>query len=100
MVELSKSTAPMPSDTAGSTNENGSSSSIQFQGFVDHIAEKTIKGWVIAKPAQQDPVRVGLFIKGQLVDSSSATIYRDDLAQAKIQDGKVGFSLSFGTKDK
>jgi hypothetical protein len=72
----------------------GSENLTAHQGFIDDVDERGVRGWAVSRKAQDNPVRVGLFVHGQLRDSALANLPRKDLGKSVSKDGRAGFSFA------
>jgi len=63
----------------------------KFVGFVDKIENDILYGWVYDENNPFDTISVDIFLNKNKVGTISSSIYRKDLDDAKIGDGKHGF---------
>jgi hypothetical protein len=66
-----------------------------YHGKVDGVEGGSIFGWCQLL-GSTDPVRLEMFIDGELVTSFLAGVFRQDLLDAKIGDGAHGFVVELG----
>ena len=61
-------------------------------GCIDGIDSKIIHGWV-AILEDNPPLNIGVFYQGEVIAEGCADIYREDLKEAGINDGKHAFNI-------
>lgn len=62
-------------------------------GHVDGVANGEINGWAIDRANPSSPIDVDLIVDGQIISSTTCSIYRSDLKAAGYSDGHCGFSI-------
>jgi hypothetical protein len=65
-----------------------------IKGFVELLRPFQVRGWAYDDNAPASPVEVALLLKGALVGSGVADVFREDLISAGVGDGHHGFILN------
>jgi glycosyltransferase involved in cell wall biosynthesis len=71
----------------------------RHRGNVEGFSVGCIRGWVAAVPVDGRRLPVGLFCGDRLLCAGTADIFRDDLADAGIGDGRHAFALPLADAD-
>ncbi|MEO5377116.1 MAG: glycosyltransferase family 2 protein [Magnetococcus sp. DMHC-6] len=64
------------------------------KGYIDHLSTEIISGWVAIQDSDER-LEIELLIDDIAVTSTKADLYRQDLQEAGIGDGKHGFQMLF-----
>lgn len=62
-------------------------------GHVDGVINGEINGWAIDRANPSSPTDVDLIVDGQIISSTTCSLYRADLKAAGYSDGHCGFSI-------
>jgi glycosyltransferase involved in cell wall biosynthesis len=65
----------------------------EFFGQVDYVGSDRIEGWLCRPLDLKDRLKVSILLDGREIVSGVANSFRNDLAEAKIGDGRYGFKL-------
>lgn len=66
---------------------------VQLEGNVESFTGHTLFGWVRNTSNPQERINVQAYVKNNLIGSGCADIYRKDLSEAGIGDGRHGFQI-------
>lgn len=64
-----------------------------YRGNVDGVIGDALQGWVQSLRMPDQPVRVGLYVRGSRIHEATANIHRGDLEQAGVNGGRAGFAI-------
>lgn len=70
-----------------------------IRGAVDYITPQAIGGWIFSDIASVKDRLVLAFWKNECIGSGTVELYREDLAQAGLGDGYLGFNFPIGVPD-
>ncbi len=70
-----------------------------LQGHIDSISEGKISGWIYSEAQCVTGRRVLAFSGSQCVGAGDVGLYRKDLHQAGLDDGRLGFEIQFNGSD-
>ncbi len=66
----------------------------ELQGHVERIVDGRIEGWVMSMADPDAPVLLDIALDGEVVGQAVANQYRVDLDQARLADGRCGFTAT------
>lgn len=66
-----------------------------LKGHIDSVLDDSVSGWIYSRERPVAGERVLAFCGAQCIGSAEVGIYRDDLFQAGLDDGRLGFQISF-----
>lgn len=66
-----------------------------LKGHIDNVADDNVSGWLYSQEGPVAGARVLAFCGAQCIGASEVGIYREDLYQAGLDDGRLGFQIFF-----
>ena len=70
-----------------------------FEGYVDALSEREIRGWIYDDFRENDPVTIEVLAGDRVISTFPASVYRADLQNAGKGNGWHGFSFTAEEKD-
>ena len=78
---------------AGLLTRDDAPAATALRGFVDQVGPDMVAGWVVLKDRPDQAVSVDVFADGRFLGTATANLYREDLKDAGIGNGRHGFML-------
>ena len=65
-----------------------------LEGFVEAVDQFQIRGWALDPTSPNDHLNIEIFLDEELLASSTASLFRDDLKQAGLGEGDHAFIVN------
>src|SRR5688572_6489408 len=70
-----------------------------FEGYVDALSEREIRGWIYDDSRENDPVTIEVLAGSRVISTFPASVYRPDLKDAGKGNGWHGFAFTAEERD-